>query len=109
MHHIFVVSSFSKRSTASYVPNIIAALGTTRNICAVSPPYKPASPSSLNIKRKHWTSPVYLCTPSFGVCRRRVRTTLISVKSKHSNEKLISYLVGIGYESRNELCSTSCN
>lgn len=62
--------------TASYVPNMIAALGTTRIMCGTNPPYNAASPSSRNMRRKHWIRPVYFGgLPSAGFWRRRVLTT----------------------------------
>ena len=60
----------------THMPNMIAALGTTRNRCGVRPPYIDASPSSLQMVRKHCTRPVYLSCPfSIGASRSRVRTT----------------------------------
>jgi len=44
----------------SYIPNMIAALGTVLSRCGVMPPYRPARPSSNQTRRKHWISPVYL-------------------------------------------------
>lgn len=66
----------SNRSITSYIPNMMAALGTTLSICGVSPPYSEAIPSSFQIVVKHCTIPVYFIRPSFcGACRNRVRTT----------------------------------
>jgi hypothetical protein len=63
-------------STPSYVPNMMAALGTTRNMCGTRPPYSAAMPSSFQMSLKHCVRPVYLSRPScWGACRKRVRTT----------------------------------
>lgn len=43
----------------SYMPNMMAALGTVRMRCGVSPPYRPTRPSSIHTRLKHWTRPVY--------------------------------------------------
>jgi hypothetical protein len=70
-----------KRRTASYMPNMMAALGTTLSICGTRPPYRAAIPSSFQTSLKHWAKPVYLSwgTPSTdvvtGACLSRVRTT----------------------------------
>jgi hypothetical protein len=60
----------------SYIPNIIAALGTVRNRCGVRPPYRATMPSSFKISLKHWIRLVYFgCPLLVGAKRRRVRTT----------------------------------
>lgn len=66
-----------KRRIPSYMPNMMAALGTVRIRCGVSPPYRPIMPSSFQTSLKHWMRPVYLgrLLPSVGACRRRVRAT----------------------------------
>ena len=66
----------ASRGRVTHIPNIMAALGTTRNRCGVSPPYNAAIPSSLKIVLKHCARPVYLIWPfCIGACRNRVRTT----------------------------------
>ena len=52
------------RIGVTHIPNMMAALGTTRSKCGVNPPYKEAIPSSLKIVVKHCTSPVYFSRPS---------------------------------------------
>jgi hypothetical protein len=47
----------------SYIPNMIAALGTVLRRCGVRPPYMATMPSSFQISLKHWTRPVYLGWP----------------------------------------------
>jgi hypothetical protein len=37
----------------TYIPNMIAALGTTRSVCATRPPYNPAIPSCFHTIAKH--------------------------------------------------------
>jgi hypothetical protein len=55
---------------------MMAALGTVRMRCGVSPPYRPTRPSSSHTRRKHWTRPVYFgCPPAVGACRNRVLAT----------------------------------
>lgn len=48
----------------SYMPNMMAALGTVLRRCGVRPPYMAAMPSSFHISLKHWIRPVYLGCPS---------------------------------------------
>jgi hypothetical protein len=47
----------------SYMPNMIAALGTVRRRCGVRPPYMEAIPSSFQTSLKHCTKPVYFGLP----------------------------------------------
>lgn len=65
-----------RRSIPSYMPNMMAALGTVRIRCGVRPPYRPMKPSSIQTTRKHCQRPVYLSCPlAKGACRSLVRAT----------------------------------
>ena len=76
IHAFFSGNRDHRNCVPTHIPNMIAALGTTRSKCGVKPPYRPAMPSSRKMVPKHCTRPVYLSRPPCsGACLMRVRTT----------------------------------
>lgn len=73
----------------SYMPNMMAALGTVRIRCGVSPPYRPTMPSSIHTRLKHWIRPVYFgWPPAVGACRNRVLATCSSCQHFDTSSSL---------------------
>jgi hypothetical protein len=91
---IIYLSACNSFRMPSYIPNIIAALGTVLSKCGVRPPYMATMPSSFQTSLKHWIKPVYLGFPfSNGAWRRRVRATykLISPVQREAKRKKLPH------------------